>query len=430
MNNRQQFIAHFFSEIANLDYTLLKFIEGKVEAIDAYADLDILIHPDAIPYIKSIITNNEDVESMDYLRLSSMQQFFLFFKDGSFLQIDCLFKLIRKYHVYLSNNYVRENTIVRDGIKCCNNHVLFEHIMLFNQLNNAGMPTKYCHYFGTLPEEEKQQILSSFNEKYKAGFTMANVVAHQSEFKDQVRNFIKRMPENNFAQILKNTSNYFKETCTKFWTQRGRIITFSGVDGAGKSTILEETKQMLEQKFRKKVVVLRHRPSMLPILSSVKYGKSGAEKRAAEKLPRQGNNTSSISSTIRFMYYYLDYVFGQWFIYFKYILFNYIVLYDRYYFDFIVDGKRSNIQLDSKITKLLYRFVHKPKLNFFLYAPAQIILARKKELSANDIESLTSNYQDLFANFSDKYDQKYLPIKNIDKTETLDFIQQEIKEIL
>lgn len=429
MNNRQQFIKQFFSEIASLDYTLLKFIEGKIEHIDAYSDLDILIEPETIPFIKSILKNN-DIESMDELELNSMHQFFLFFKDGSFLQIDCLFKLIRKHRVYLSNEYVRENTIVKDGVKCCNNKVLFEHLMLFNQLNNDGMPSKYCQYFGLLPEEEKDRILFAFNDKYHSGFTLATVAAHFPEFKNQIRNFIKLMPANAFGENLKNAFNYFKETCTKFWTQRGKIITFSGVDGAGKSTILEETKQMLELKFRKKVVVLRHRPSMLPILSSVKYGKAGAEKRAADKLPRQGKNTSSISSTIRFMYYYIDYVFGQWYIYSKYILFNYIVLYDRYYFDFIVDGRRSNIQMDSKITKLLYRFVHKPKLNFFLYAPAQIILARKKELSASDIESLTSNYQDLFANFSDKYEQKYLPIKNIDKAETLDFIQKEIKEIL
>ena len=430
MNNRQQFIKQFFSEVQSLDYTLLKFIEGKIENIDAHSDLDILIEPETIPYIKSILNNNDDIESMDVLELSSMHQYFIFFVDGSFLQIDCLFKLIRKQRVYLSNEYIQANTILKDGVKCCNNKSLFEHVMLFHQLNNDGMPEKYSNYFRSLPKEEKERILFGFNEKYHSGFSYASVAAHDSVFKDQLRNLLKMMPENAFGENIKNSFNYIKETAIKFWTQRGKIITFSGVDGAGKSTILEETKQMLEQKFRKKVVVLRHRPSLLPILSSIKHGKKGAEKRAAEKLPRQGQNKSSLSSTIRFSYYYIDYIFGQWYIYFKYILFNYVVLYDRYYFDFIVDGRRSNIQMDSKITKLLYRFVHKPKLNFFLYAPAQIILARKKELSANDIESLTSNYQDLFANFSDKYKQKYLPIKNIDKAETLDFIQKEIQEIL
>ena len=86
--------------------------------------------------------------------------------------------------------------------------------------------------------------------------------------------------------------------------------------------------------------------------------------------------------------------------------------------------------MDSRITKTLYRFVHKPELNIFLYASPQVILKRKKELTAEDIESLTTNYQDLFANFSDKYDQTYLPIKNIDKEATLLHIQKELQQIL
>ncbi len=428
MNNRQQFIKNFFSEIASIDYTLLKFIEGKIEDIDVHSDLDLLIEPATIPFIQSIIKNDDNIESFDDLELSSMHQFFIFFVDGSFLQIDCLFKLIRKNTVYLSNKYIQENTIVKDGVKCCNDKILFEHVMLFHQLNNDGVPRKYCEYFGAQPD--CASVLSAFNQKYHTGFSLASAAAFDPVFKDQLKSYLRLLAENNFSNNLSNTVNYVKETITKCWKGRGKIITFSGVDGAGKSTILEETKLMLERKFRKKVVVLRHRPSMLPILSSIQYGKKGAEKRAAEKLPRQGSNKSKLSSTLRFFYYYLDYIFGQWYIYSKYILFDYIVLYDRYYFDFIVDGKRSNIQMDSKITKLLYRFVHKPKLNFFLYAPAQIILARKKELSAADIESLTSNYQDLFSNFSDKYEQKYLPIKNIDKATTLDFIQKEIQEIL
>jgi putative protein kinase ArgK-like GTPase of G3E family len=54
----------------------------------------------------------------------------------------------------------------------------------------------------------------------------------------------------------------------EFAGNRGLILTFSGVDGAGKSTILSEFKDRLEKKYRKKVVVIRHRPSILPILSA------------------------------------------------------------------------------------------------------------------------------------------------------------------
>jgi len=193
---------------------------------------------------------------------------------------------------------------------------------------------------------------------------------------------------------------------------------------------LEETRAMLSEKFRKKTIVIRHRPSLLPILSSYKYGKENAEKRSAATLPRQGNNKSKLSSTIRFAYYYLDYIVGRSYIFFRYQMRNYIVLYDRYYFDFIIDGKRSNLNLDKGLPKWLYRFVQKPDYNFFLYAPADIILSRKKELTSEAIEDLTAGYQDLFDEFTQRYSQQYIAVNNIDKQTTLDRIQKELKSSL
>jgi hypothetical protein len=81
------------------------------------------------------------------------------------------------------------------------------------------------------------------------------------------------------------------------------IMFFSGVDGAGKSTILDEVNEMLKSKFRQRTVVLRHRPSLLPILSSIRHGKAKAEEKTREHLPRQGKNSSALSSFLRLMYY-------------------------------------------------------------------------------------------------------------------------------
>jgi thymidylate kinase len=172
--------------------------------------------------------------------------------------------------------------------------------------------------------------------------------------------------------------------------QRGITVTFSGVDGAGKSTIIEEVRQTLQKKYRQKIVVLRHRPSLLPILSSVVHGKSEAEKRTREKLPRQGTNKSVVSSLFRFTYYYLDYLVGQYYIYFRYTLRGYTVLYDRYYFDFIIDSRRSNIVLPKGFMKWCYHFIFKPQVNVFLFASPEIIRSRKQELSQEDITSLTT----------------------------------------
>ena len=68
-----------------------------------------------------------------------------------------------------------------------------------------------------------------------------------------------------------------------------------------------------------------------------------AEFEAAQKLPRQVSNFGKFSSLLRFAYYFTDYLLGQFYIYLNYTLRGTVVLYDRYYFDFILDSRRSNI---------------------------------------------------------------------------------------
>lgn len=209
-----------------------------------------------------------------------------------------------------------------------------------------------------------------------------------------------------------------------------KVITFSGVDGAGKTTILREFTEIIEKKYNFKVKELRHRPSMLPILSAIKYGKEKASKKSMEVLPRTGANKSKLSSYIRFFYYLVDYFIGQWVIYFKYTRKNIVVIYDRYYFDFINDSRRSNIDLNKKFVKYFYNLLLKPHLNIFLYASPEIILSRKKELDSETITILTNDYLLLFEEYSKTQKQIYRSIENINKIETLDEVEELFKKII
>ena len=206
------------------------------------------------------------------------------------------------------------------------------------------------------------------------------------------------------------------------------IITFTGVDGAGKTTILREITRWIEEDYLISVKELRHRPSVLPILSAIKYGKEKASEKTMEVLPRSGTNKSTISSLLRFFYYLLDYILGQWIIYFKYTRKNVLVLYDRYYFDFIIDSRRTNIDLNNKFVSFFYKFIFKPDINIFLYAPTDIILKRKQEMDKDSIEQLTNDYLDLFNEFNTVYKPNYHSIENIEKDKTIQLITEFIKK--
>ncbi|MEM6805336.1 MAG: hypothetical protein AAF696_28320, partial [Bacteroidota bacterium] len=291
----------------------------------------------------------------------------------------------------------------------------FAYLCLFYTLNNCKIPQKYQDFYAELEVEKQQEIRHYLAQKYQIK-RLGEDVFDLLPFRNHLIRRIQRFSENQGITGLGMKLMSFRDRLRA----AGITITFSGVDGAGKSTILEETRQMLTEKYRKEVVLLRQRPSILPILSAYRYGKKAAEQRAANTLPRQGNNKSKISSLIRFLYYYTDYVLGQWYVYFKVNLKGHILLYDRYYFDYIVDSKRANIILPPKLIKALYRPVFKPQLNFLLFADPDIILARKQELSKSEIVELTRNFRSLFSHLNQSYPKsQHIEINNLEIEQTL-----------
>ncbi len=70
----------------------------------------------------------------------------------------------------------------------------------------------------------------------------------------------------------------------------------------------------------------------------------------------------------------------------------------------------------------------KPDLNFFLYADTHTILSRKQELNKETIETLTTNYRDLFDDFENKYKaSSYKSINNEELQDTISYIFENIK---
>ncbi|MEZ4688112.1 MAG: hypothetical protein R3B47_19240 [Bacteroidia bacterium] len=97
-----------------------------------------------------------------------------------------------------------------------------------------------------------------------------------------------------------------------------------------------------------------------------------------------------------------------------------IVLYDRYYFDFIVDLKRSNISMGAALPRALYALVQAPDLNIFLYADTEVIRKRKQELDAGTISRMTAGYLHLFGDLQKaSRPWQYSPIRNHDMEATI-----------
>jgi thymidylate kinase len=413
------------------NYGVLKWRNTTLDSLPEGSDIDICISKKDALQLISALKGNPLLSITCLKNRSHMFQVQMILTDGSLLHLDLLHQFKRRSMIFMNAQKVMLSATKNEfGFKVPLPEHDFSYTWMFYWLNKAEVPQHYRDKFMSLSSAEQFRItkyveanyfhtIDDFSELFNLKKGHRRALVHQ----------LRSANENRGFQGLYNIISYLTDVVKNEFPHKGFIVTFSGVDGAGKSTVIENIRQMADKVLRQKVVVLRHRPSLLPIISSYKYGKQNAELRSAQNLPRQGTNINTISSLLRFAYYYSDYLFGQFYIHMRYVRRGYIVLYDRYYFDFINDGRRSNINLSPAFTKWWYRFLIQPKLNFFLYADEATILNRKQELKSEDIRQLTGSYMRLFDQLSvNAGKSKYIALENKILPDTVNAIFYQIKK--
>ncbi len=426
-NQRDVFIREVFPRFSNNKYAILKQLGSSLEGLEEAADIDLFSDKHNTSEMLKLCMNHKLVSKLKIRRRSYMTVAELFFRDGGYLSIDFIHQFKRKHLSYIDPALLTRNMSAdKNGLKYASSLANLHYIYLFYTLNHSEVPRRYQNWFKRLPEVEKSNLMEAWNNYYETETDMEALFNYTHEKRISWINLIKKQRNNRGFFGIKNQLFYGIDHIKSMFQPSGFVISFSGVDGAGKSTVIEAVSARLEKQFRRQVVVLRHRPSVLPILSAYKYGKEQAEQRSMSSLPRTGNNNSVLSSLLRFAYYYADYLVGQLVVYSKYLVNNKIVLYDRYYFDFINDNRRTNLVLPPGLARLLFRFVNKPHLNVFLYADPDIIVKRKQELSTENIVALTQGYKELFTDFDSKYRKSsYVQIENVHLEHTVEKIMHQ-----
>lgn len=173
--------------------------------------------------------------------------------------------------------------------------------------------------------------------------------------------------------------------------RRGLMVSFSGPDGCGKTTVIE----LLRERLAVNPPILFHfRPSLLPNLGEVAH-KAGAVKEVDRNFdrPHRGRRKGLISSLIRLAYYSCDYMIGYAVKILPLRQRKHIVFFDRYFTDIIVDGERSSIFLNYRFLARLRHFIPGCQYNFLFRVDPERILNRKQELSGEAIERIYSRLE-------------------------------------
>lgn len=160
----------------------------------------------------------------------------------------------------------------------------------------------------------------------------------------------------------------------------GFSIAFLGPDGSGKSSVIERVSAELAQAFRR--VEYRHlRPPVFPQRPLAPgQGKPAAVVTDPHAQPARG----MAGSFAKLLHFWSLYVLGGLTWLYPRRVRSTLVIFDRYYHDLLADPARYRVQQSRFLmgfAALLGHLLPRPDIVFILDAPAEVLQARKQEVS-------------------------------------------------
>jgi thymidylate kinase len=216
-------------------------------------------------------------------------------------------------------------------------------------------------------------------------------------------------PLNRVRNVLRILKRILKPT--------GLVVAFYGCDGSGKSTLIDkliaETKDL--QVFRS--VAYHH---LYP-------QKKSAKKNTAVSNPHEQKNRSKLESNLKLLYFFFLYFIGYWRTIYPQKIKSNLVIFDRYYFDILVDPKRYRHNGSEWLTKLIGWAIPKPDISIVIDADPKVLQSRKQEVSFDESKRQREKYLELnsiienvtIVDNNDNVEKAYFEIKSTIVTECI-----------
>jgi thymidylate kinase len=151
-----------------------------------------------------------------------------------------------------------------------------------------------------------------------------------------------------------------------------------GVDGSGKSTLIELLRKKLKNKFRK-IKYIHLRPYLILL-----------DKSTVQSNPHKSKKTWPILlNFFRILYWLIIY---RFFFYLFGNNSNQLIIFDRYAHDLMIDPIRYKFNLPNSITKFILNLFPNPNLWIVLNAPIKVLEKRKKELPTKELKKQIRSY--------------------------------------
>jgi hypothetical protein len=169
------------------------------------------------------------------------------------------------------------------------------------------------------------------------------------------------------------------------WLERiarptGLFVVLTGPDGCGKSSVAERLPDACRGLFRRQLR-FHWRPGLLPAPAAL----VGRGLRDPER-PHAADPHGRLLSFLRLCYFWADFLLGGLFRVLPTKIRTGLVLAERGWWDMVVDPRRYRLSVPPRLISALGCLVPKPDLVLVLDAPGEVLVSRKQELPADELD--------------------------------------------
>lgn len=250
--------------------------------------------------------------------------------------------------------------------------------------------------FGKKLGEQIWQCLVSrdLNATLKLRGPIYSIVRNRNVVSDPIRYFKRRL---NF---------YIKHM--KIWLMPpGVMVVFLGPDGCGKTTVASRVFEIIGNLTHSDTSKIYHlRPGYFPPLARLmhprKWGKPYPNITRVED-PHAAEPSGTWMSFMRLVYYLMDYTLGYYLKTRAELIRGGFLVFDRYYYDYIVDQTRMRIKLPKGLLRLFLPIIPRPSITIYLDAPPELLYKRKQELPLAELQRQTKEFRELIEKLPNAY---------------------------
>lgn len=397
---------------ANIRYFILRNYEQLPEHNNG-KDIDIVIEPGKYKSASNILKETMKHFNITYYtihKFDRMRCWYIMDLDKHFsIHIDIIENELYKGYEYFQFQELYANVISYKDFYVLNPvydtaMLLIQNLVAYKQLKPKYRETIKINY-SKYPQEIEKLIIDFWGNKIGSRLIsdlkvskFDNIVENAKELERVAKKrMFRKRPIYTFINIIRFLSEKFYQIviCPK---ERRKFFAVEAPDGTGKTTFINELIKELAFFYNcddGRFHVHHFRPSFLPNLGAAGE-KVGAMKQDKDFTnPHRAKPAGKISSFIRMTYYWLDYIVGVPILVRKESQYGEYTIFDRYIYDFLVDPRRSRINLPYWLRNAFTKLTKTPKIIFILKATPSIVYQRKQELTLNEITRQMADFKKL-----------------------------------